>query len=312
MNKTKSMWATGLAAAASCVTALSTGCVTTSHPVMAGAAPAATVVDLDALADTPGPLRVETLVSATWEVERSGLVNLNNAKAIEAGLKDGPAPISIRTHVIRHPTRGTFLIDSGVEEAFRNNPSHALVTGLVANAMHVERLVVQVPTRSLATEPIQAIFFTHLHLDHILGVRETSPSAALYVGPGEAQERGFQHLFTRGIVNDALAGHGPLQEWQFAREARARFAGAADVFGDGSFFALHVPGHTPGSTAYFARSTKGGVLFTGDACHTRWGWDNEVEPGTFSSDQPLSRKSLLTLRAFAKAHPAVRVEVGHE
>jgi hypothetical protein len=29
-----------------------------------------------------------------------------------------------------------------------------------------------------------------------------------------------------------------------------------------------------------ARTTTGPVLLTGDTCHTRWGWDNSVEPGT--------------------------------
>jgi hypothetical protein len=54
------------------------------------------------------------------------------------------------------------------------------------------------------------------------------------------------------------------------------------------------------------------VLLTGDACHTRWGWDQGVEPGTFSTDQAQSAVSLGKLRALASEHPALDVRLGHQ
>jgi N-acyl homoserine lactone hydrolase len=266
--------------------------------------------DLDALADVPGPLELETLVSATWAVERSGLINLKAPEA--ASLKDDVVPIVIKAYRLHHPSKGYFLIDSGVEDAFRVAPSRALIRGLVGSVAHIERLTVVTPARFFADRPVQNIFLTHLHMDHVLGLRELSPVATVYVGRGEANERSFEHLFTRGIIDDALAGRAPLAELQFTPDPKKRFEGLLDVFGDGSFFALQVPGHTDGSTAYFARTKNGGVLFTGDACHTKWGWEHSVEPGTFSSDQPRSRRSLLALKSFVNVHPSVRVEIGHE
>jgi glyoxylase-like metal-dependent hydrolase (beta-lactamase superfamily II) len=85
-----------------------------------------------------------------------------------------------------------------------------------------------------------------------------------------------------------------------------------DVFGDGTVWALWVPGHTLGSTAYLVRTPKGPVLLTGDACHTRWGWEHDVEPGTFSSDLPRSAESLARLRRLAAEHPAIDVRLGHQ
>jgi len=84
------------------------------------------------------------------------------------------------------------------------------------------------------------------------------------------------------------------------------------VFNDGSLWALHVPGHTPGSTAYLARTGKGPVLLVGDACHTSWGWEHSVEPGTFSSDQPRSAESLRSLSELVKRHPSIDVRLGHQ
>jgi N-acyl homoserine lactone hydrolase len=85
-----------------------------------------------------------------------------------------------------------------------------------------------------------------------------------------------------------------------------------DVFGDGTVRALHVPGHTPGSTAFVARTPAGPVLLTGDACHTAWGWEHGVEPGSFSNDRPQSAASLERLRRFASKHPAMQIRLGHQ
>ena len=85
-----------------------------------------------------------------------------------------------------------------------------------------------------------------------------------------------------------------------------------DLFGDGTVFAIASPGHTPGSTAYVVRTPRGPVLVVGDACHTRWGWDNHVEPGTFSSDRPRSHDSLEALHALVARHPGIDVRLGHQ
>jgi glyoxylase-like metal-dependent hydrolase (beta-lactamase superfamily II) len=120
------------------------------------------------------------------------------------------------------------------------------------------------------------------------------------------------NAFTRPTTDRALDGHGAVQEWQFERDPSRRFAGVLDVLGDGSIFALHVPGHTPGSTAFVVRTPRGPVLLTGDACHTKFGWEHGVEPGTFSSDQPESRKSLDSLELLARRHPELDVRLGHQ
>jgi glyoxylase-like metal-dependent hydrolase (beta-lactamase superfamily II) len=90
------------------------------------------------------------------------------------------------------------------------------------------------------------------------------------------------------------------------------FAGVSDVLGDGSLWGIWVPGHTPGSVAFLARTPGGPVLLTGDACHTAWGWKNGVAPGTFSDDVEGSADSLARLEAFVARHPKVEVRLGHQ
>lgn len=269
---------------------------------------------MEALIDRPGPLTVETVVSAEWRVDRSGLLNLGHPAARAAGLRDGLEPIEIYLHVVRHPTRGRFLVDTGVERALRDDPSRAAIRGLVADAMHVEHLRVRRDTASVvaAEGPIAGVFLTHLHLDHIAGMPDVPRGTPLFAGPGETSQRFFLNAFVKATTARELEGHQPLQEWRFTRDASGRFEGVVDVFGDASLFALWVPGHTAGSTAYLARTTTGPVLFAGDTCHTAWGWRHGVEPGDFTRDRARNVESLRRLRALVQAHPGVSVRLGHQ
>ncbi|MGA9525179.1 MAG: MBL fold metallo-hydrolase [Myxococcaceae bacterium] len=295
---------------------LATGCATTSLPTQeATLGTARPSAELLPLIDQPGPIEVESIVSADWEINRGGLINLGHPTAVAAGLEDGPEPIQIFFHAIRHPEFGTFIIDSGIERAFRDQPEQAALRGLAASASNADALVVRQPLGDwLAAQstPLSGVFLTHLHLDHVLGLPDVPKGTKVFVGPGDAQSRSAMNLFVRGVFNEALRNVEALDEWSFDAAAPGPFAGAVDVFGDASFWALSAPGHTPGSTAYLARTTQGPVLFVGDASHTEWGWEHDVEPGTFSADRPRSVESLKALRKLVADHPAIRVRLGHQ
>jgi glyoxylase-like metal-dependent hydrolase (beta-lactamase superfamily II) len=270
---------------------------------------------LEAVMDAPGPITVETVVGATWQVDRSGLINLKHPKARAAGLVDGPEPIEIFFHALRHPTRGLFLVDSGVEDALLNDPAHAALHGMLADAAHVDRLKIQITTAAWLkahAETPQGVFLTHLHLDHVLGLPDVPSQVPIYAGPGEMAERGGLDILMQPVIDRALGAHGPLQTLPFVADPNAAFVGVLDVFGDGTLWALWVPGHTRGSVAFVVRTPKGPVLLTGDACHTAWGWKNGVEPGTFSEDIAASAQSLAELRALSARHPQLDVRLGHQ
>ncbi len=296
--------------------ALLTSCKVSSHPV--APSPMGQVVSSDELVarlGEPGPVAVETVVAAEWVVDRAGLINLDHDEAKAHGLTSGDEPIHIAMHVLRHPTRGVYLVDTGVERAFRTDKGNALIRGLVGSAMNVDAMKVHVDTASyLAAHRIEprGVLLTHLHVDHLTGMRDIPNQVPVYLGPGETEARGFMNLFVQGITDEALEGKGPLLELQYARDPAGRFAGVIDLFGDSSVFALWVPGHTAGSTAYLARTPDGPVLMVGDACHTAWGWEHDVEPGTFSNDPDESVISLRRLRQLVAAHPHISVRLGHQ
>ncbi|WP_437938209.1 MBL fold metallo-hydrolase [Sorangium sp. So ce341] len=263
-----------------------------------------TLQAMEALLDDAGPITVQTVVSARWESSRSGLINLEHERA--AALTDGAEPVEITFHALAHPTRGLYIIDTGAAQALAAH-DHPLRTGAVGQAFNFGALRVEVGLgvwrgdRSLA-----GVLLTHLHFDHVLGLPDVARDVPIFLGPGESAFESSFHALTQPVVDQLLDGRAALQEWVFDGD------GAIDVFGDASLFALAAPGHTPGSVAYVARTPEGPVLFTGDVCHTVWGWRNDVEPGTFSYDRADSARSLAFLRALAARHPSMQVRLGHQ
>lgn len=268
---------------------------------------------LEAVIEVPGPLSVETVVGADWVIERSGLIDLTHPAA--RALTDGDEPIQVYLHALRHPRFGLFVIDTGVERALVTGPDAAAIRGFIASAGGVDRMVVRTDTATwlaAAGAPVEGILLTHLHLDHISGLRDFPAEVPVYSGPGEASSRSAFAFATQASVDRALEGHPPLREWSFEVDPDHVFEGVIDVFGDGSLWALSVPGHTRGSTAYVARTPEGPVLFTGDVSHTAWGWSHDVPPGTFTEDHDANVASLAALRGLVARHPGIDVRLGHQ
>jgi glyoxylase-like metal-dependent hydrolase (beta-lactamase superfamily II) len=216
--------------------------------------------------DIPGPLSVETINSADWQVPLSGLVNLNHEKARAVKLQDRSEPISVDFHVVRHPTRGTFIVDTGVEKALRDAPESSAFAGPVSWFMHLELLNVHVPLAEWVAQEkkLDGVFLTHLHTDHVSGMPDVPHGTPIYSGPHEASGTAFHNFALRRPMDRVFSGQAPISELQFKPDPERRFSGVVDVFGDGSFWAIWVPGHTEGSLAFVARTVSGPVLMTGD------------------------------------------------
>ncbi len=206
----------------SCLVLLS-GCSFTSHEVQRsslGVSRASS--DLLDVLDQPGPVELETVASCDWAGPRSGLVNLEHPTAREAGLVEGEESIQVFFHVLRHPTKGTFIVDTGIETALRDAPDKSALGALVKSAMNLEKMKPHMPLGEwLAQEskPLAGVFLTHLHIDHITGMPDVPAGTPVYTGPGEASARAFLNLFSRGTADRALEGKPALSEWTFAKES---------------------------------------------------------------------------------------------
>ncbi|MFO6425069.1 MBL fold metallo-hydrolase [Motilimonas sp. KMU-193] len=249
--------------------------------------------------------------SADWQVPLSGLVNLNHPKAKQAKLVDKNEAIQIFAYHIKHPSQGDYLIDTGVSQALFDDPSQFGINNLLQSLFGFAQLSMTQSTQDYLEhnqiKQVDGVFLTHLHLDHVTGLPDINLDAPIYVGNNEGQSRYWMNVATKHVINLLLKGRPALQQWQ---------GEIVDIFADGSAFALHMPGHTPGSTAYLVNAKTGPVLVVGDVSHTRWGWDNQVEPGDFTRDQQQNQTNLLQLKLLAQQlkhqYPSTQVMLGHQ
>ncbi len=256
------------------------------------------------------PLALFSVVAADWSVPSRGLINLDHPKARAAGLSNVEHPISVLTHVIRHPTMGDFLIDTGIDQGLADGDPQA-IKGLVRPFLKDMR-----PRESLGATiakhqlKLTALLLTHAHLDHVLGLPDLPLDVPIYTGKGELHTRAGANGLLRRTYSALFAGHNDIRE--FTAQTTIEGLSVVDILGDGSIWAILCPGHTQGSVAYLVNAASGPVLFTGDTSHTRWGWEHGVEPGRYSSDRLANRRSLLALKNLVTQHPQIRVVVGHE
>ena len=297
---------------------LSASCAVTSHDVLPekrGVASSSETMEAALTQADAGPIKLTRIVAADWVVDRAGLINRDHPKAEAAGIESGDEDIQIYFYVLEHPTHGTWLVDSGVEAALIGDPDESAMGAIVRSAMNVDRMKVHIDTATWLKQhgaPVKGLLLTHMHIDHILGIPDLPDDVRIFTGPDEPGASAFQNLVVQGTTDRYVEGHPPLAPLQMSPDPTKRFAGVLDFFGDGSLWVLHVPGHTPGSLAFVARATDGVHLMVGDSCHTKWGWDNAVEPGGFTADHAANAVSLKALIDLAKRHPTMRVHLGHQ
>ncbi len=292
------------------------GCTLTSHPLGKPAiGKPSSSAEMERLIDQPGPIQLETINSADWSESLADLVNLKSPVAIQAELRDRDEPIQIYAHLLKHPQRGNYLVDTGMSRKLVDDPGKEGLNWAIQKVMHLEKLHINKSTAEILQGmdgKLSGVFFTHLHIDHISGMPDIQNDVPLYIGASESTETNFKNMFVRGASDQLLKDKQSLQEWRFQPDPQNKFEGIIDVFEDGSVFAISVPGHTPGSVAFLIRTTLGPVLLTGDTCITRWGWEHTVEPGDFTADHERNLKSLKSLKELVASHPQIEVRLGHQ
>ena len=261
---------------------------------------------LEASLTRPGVVTVTRVAFAEWTAGRGAFIDRADPRT--AATPKGDETATIYAYILDHPTRGRVLIDSGVSAQLESRLNWVMRRGVRDLSVRVDRTTAQV---FAASPPPSAVFLTHLHFDHIGGLIDLDPATPVYLGEGEARDASRVNTLLGSPADAILRGYGPLREWRFQPDPSGAFEGVLDVFGDGSVWALHVPGHSPGSTAYLVNAVDGPRLITGDATSTRLNWQGLPQPVT-AAGRAQADASAERLRRFAAAHPAIEVFLGHQ
>jgi N-acyl homoserine lactone hydrolase len=184
-----------------------------------------------------------------------------------------PRPINV--YVIEH-AKGLVLFDTGQDRASVTDDSYfpSGLTRLVYDRLarfyigEEETLTAQLATLGYEPSDVDTAILSHLHEDHLGGLRELK-DADLLVSATEWAELSKLAPEPRGFLRKHIQIPG-LKWQQIALDSTndptlAPFTNALDVMGDGSLVLLATPGHTPGSMALLVRRGSGSpLLLVGD------------------------------------------------
>ena len=272
-------------------------------------------INLSMLNNYKVPINFQRIKSADWAVEREGLINLKDPRSIEKKITNGKEAISIYFYNIEHPIFGRYMIDSGISSIFTKDKKEWPINSIVQKFMNTDELKIIQTTSDFnktQSKKLEGIFLTHMHIDHILGLRDLSSEIPIYTGKNEAHSKSFQNIIVSGTTDNLLEGKINLKEFEFSNFNNELGLKVLDFFGDNSLLILSVPGHTKGSLAFIVNSTTGSHLILGDTCHTKFGWEENVIPGKYPEDPDLNRKSLTQLKNISIKYPNLKIYPGHQ
>ena len=127
-----------------------------------------------------------------------------------------------------------------------------------------------IQAQGISLSEINAVIWSHAHIDHVGDLSVFPPNTDLVVGPGlkASSMPGYPTNPDAFVLDSAFQGR-RVQEVDFAPSTTA-IGGfrALDFFGDSSFWLLEAPGHTNHHLCALCRTTeKSWCLLGGDACH---------------------------------------------
>ena len=226
--------------------------------------------------------------------------------------------------LFRHPTRGYCLFDTGYAPRFFRATQHwpergyALATPVVCTPDTTA--AAQLARLGAAAADVRHVFLSHFHADHTAGLRDFPEATVWCSQRAWAQTQHLRGLAAvrRGVLR-ALEPDDLVARLHFF-EAAPRVARTDvwqhhhDVFGDGFFRVIDLPGHARGQVGLLAGNES--LLLAADACWRTAALRAGVLPlptvRLFFDDWRAYRRTFFRLRHWWRQHPDAEVRCCHD
>jgi glyoxylase-like metal-dependent hydrolase (beta-lactamase superfamily II) len=258
----------------------------------------------------PRDITLESIEAGSLKFLNRFMLNLSHQNAKD--IIEEELSVPVYCHLIQHRIYGNYLVDTGLDRSFQND--------IYGNIQGKRREVLwplksfQDKGKDIASQlllkdiHLKGVFLTHLHIDHVAGLQELPKDLQIIVGKDEPY-----HSYGKNMFQDHFKDIDAIYEMGFSSVNNISPLGpCADIFGDGSFWAIATPGHTKGHVSYLVNGEERIVLITGDACDLKLGFEKCIGPGLGSFNIDLAQKTLEQLIDFCKSYPHIQVVFGHE
>ena len=251
----------------------------------------------------PCDITLESFKTGTVKINRRGTINTEHPEA--GHIKDEVIIVPIIAHLIHHDEFGYFLLDTGLDASYTHDPKGGIGGSFADEFIQLENENINYHLDSLNIK-LDGVFLSHMHSDHIAGVRELPKNIPYVAAKGEIG--GYKPEF-----GDFLRDIQTLYEIDFSKlEDKPPLGPCADLFGDGSLWAVSTPGHSKGHTSFLINSLKEPILLTMDAAFIMDNLKLKVAPSDYTWDIKMAQQSLEQIISFLEDYPEVKVEPGHE
>ena len=273
-------------------------------------APVSSWKNWDEVFAKPGEISCKTFHTGNLVIQNKLMLNLAHPEARD--IKREVINVPVYCNLVRHAAEGDYLVDAGLDRTYQTN-AYGNLRGVLKSILWPLKSYQKKgqDIASLLEErkiSLKGVFFSHMHADHISGVRDLKKDIKLFVDRDEPD-------YTLGPLfdHDALDGFTTLFTLDFgAAPEMAPLGLCIDVFGDGSFWAVRTSGHRKGHVSYLVNGTNGTFLLTGDACDLKIGFEKGIGPGFGSYNKTNAQQSLNRMIAFTRRYPQVTVIFSHE
>jgi glyoxylase-like metal-dependent hydrolase (beta-lactamase superfamily II) len=216
--------------------------------------------------------------------------------------------LPVSAYLIEHP-RGLVLIDTGLHEEVRSHPlSHMGLLNYSIYGVHLpegQSIREQLAARGLTDRDLSYVVLTHLHADHVSGLKHVQHAQKIITSEVEWQARD-----TMGYVKSMWSGV-PVEPFSLDEIPYGPKGLGKDLFGDGLIHLVFTPGHTRGQIAVLVRTADGYVLLASDVGYATRSFEQTILPG-FTDDNEEAVESLLWVKEFSQRHDCIETVANHD
>ncbi|MDP4162659.1 MAG: N-acyl homoserine lactonase family protein, partial [Bacillota bacterium] len=158
----------------------------------------------------------------------------------------------------------------------------------------------------VTSKEIDYVLLTHLHSDHVSGLKPVQDAKKIL-----ASEIEWKYAHKRAGYIKSMWDGVPVETFRLEDIPYGPFNKGLDLFGDGSLFLVHTPGHSDGMFSVLVKMNEGWLLLASDVGYGEKSWEKMILPGV-TTNKAYARKSLEWVKDFSKRKDCLQVIVNHD